>query len=175
MLSEQQLTCLLYRGVPNDQDYFVIDDRLVDYSIQLMISEVKNNTDKVYSSLDQFHFYDCQEINDIFVTLLSLLLINLDFNNLKNKDKLHYYFKLVNARHLLQIVTTLKNRMFNSALGSRNQKFLKRAMESWDYNRLEKEIVFFNQDVYRLLRLLHPTFKAERGTLLKNIFRINNK
>ncbi len=134
----------------------------------MIIDQCKNNSEFVYTLLSNFLFKELREVNGMAVLIITQLIIQ----NTINTELLHKFLLKCNSFQLVEIVTSFKNKLFGKGLGSKYQKIIRKVMETWDFDRLEKELVFHNRYLYRLLRLIHPRFHGKKGQLLRSAFQI---
>lgn len=68
---------------------------------------------------------------------------------------------------LLELIEYLKARTFGKGFGSRPQKMVRKAMESWQDSTLKRYVDVYPKSLYALLRLVHPRYKNARGDIVK--------
>jgi hypothetical protein len=70
---------------------------------------------------------------------------------------------------LLELVEYLKAKIFMKGFGSRPQKMVRKAMESWIDATLKRYIEVYPKSLYALLRLVHPRYRNSRGEMIQNL------
>lgn len=91
------------------------------------------------------------------------------FKQENNRSILFNILLAYDAYNLLQLVKMLKQKSFGRGLGSRSQKMIRKVMESWTTENLKTFIILQPTYVYGLLRLIHPRYRGERATLVKDL------
>lgn len=69
---------------------------------------------------------------------------------------------------LFDFMSFMKDKDFGKGLGSREQKAIRRVMESWSPERLLLEIEFNPDQLYELLKYIHPRYSDFRSQTIKN-------
>ena len=85
------------------------------------------------------------------------------------KNDIHEILFHRDPDQLLEFVEYLKNRTFSKGFGSRPQKMVRKAMESWIDATLKRYIEIYPKSLYALLRLIHPRYKNARGLMIKGL------
>ena len=67
---------------------------------------------------------------------------------------------------LIQFVELCKSKAFGRGFGSRPQKWVREVMERWDANRLETYTIKYPSALNQLVRLVHPRYTDERGSII---------
>jgi hypothetical protein len=73
----------------------------------------------------------------------------------------------LDAKTLCELTTLLRNKTFGVGLGSRMQKLIRQAMETWTSEHLEFYITAQNRYLYSLLRLIHPRYDQKRSKIIR--------
>ena len=72
-----------------------------------------------------------------------------------------------NPIQLIEFVEYLKSKVFGRGFGSRPQKWVRKIMEGWLAKELRKYIKSCPDEMYDLLRLVHPRYKDQRGEMIR--------
>jgi len=85
------------------------------------------------------------------------------------KDLIHDVLIHRDPEQLLEIVEYFKSKVFSKGFGSRPQKMIRRAMEHWSAQTLQRYIDLYTRSLYSLLRLVHPRYKNEKGKMIQRL------
>ena len=169
----QQLACVLYRGDFGDKDDsgFIVDDDASNKAVSLLTSVTSKDPFYIFDLLDQF-LSDGKDINDMFIIFLCCSISFIE--NILPIDKIRIidFLKDMNSSQLLLITKLFKQKAFNrKGLSSSIQKIIRHVIEkSWEYSKLEQEIVLQNRQLFSLLRLIHPRFSGKKSDFIKEVY-----
>jgi len=102
---------------------------------------------------------------------IAAILCGTDINlfNPKVDEQLFELLASYSATELLLLTELIKSKVFGRGLGSKNQKIVRRILESWTEIDLKDNITLDNKSVYALIRLVHPRFKGSKGKIVKTL------
>lgn len=77
------------------------------------------------------------------------------------------FFSVYGPPKLLEFVECLKSKYFGRGFGSRPQKWIRSVMEAWSHSLLKKYTIKYPKELYSLIILIHPRYKDNRSTLVR--------
>jgi hypothetical protein len=92
----------------------------------------------------------------------------------KSGQEVYEIIKLYDAQQLYELVKLIKAKTFGRGLGSRNQKLIRRVMESWTADDLKALMVGQGKFVYNLVRVIHPRFTGNKAEILNVLLKRPN-
>ncbi len=93
-------------------------------------------------------------------------------NRISTKGDIHEVLIHRDPDQLLEFIEYLKNRAFGKGFGSRPQKMVRKAMEHWSTQTLQRYADVYPKSLYALLRLVHPRYKNSKGQVVQKL--LNN-
>lgn len=85
------------------------------------------------------------------------------------------FFSVYGPPKILEFVEYSKSKYFGRGLGSRPQKWVRAAMESWSLNTLQKFSVNHPKKLYSLIMLIHPRYHGRKGDFIRNFLENSDK
>lgn len=86
------------------------------------------------------------------------------------KEQMLVALSVMDPTQLLEFIEYLKSKTWGRGFGSRPQKMVRKIMESWDADTIEKYIYNFESEMKALVRLVHPKYTGYKGDLVKILF-----
>jgi len=90
-------------------------------------------------------------------------------NRISTKEEIHEVLIHRDPDQLLEFIEYLKNRVFGKGFGSRPQKMVRRTMEHWSLQTLQRYASVYPKSLYALLRLVHPRYKNSKGQVVQKL------
>lgn len=166
---KQSLRRVLFSGSCNESDE--ISDQDYEDSISLLKKAAETDTEYfLYETILAF------ENSVVGMTPVSMAILFshgndsvLSKNHIKNES-----FKVLvsmDAKDLLFLVEMLRSKVLGKGFGSRPQKWIKKAMEAWTPELIKKHMIVQPNELYALLRLVHPRYRDIRGEIVKTMLK----
>lgn len=76
-----------------------------------------------------------------------------------------------NPIQILEFVEYIRSRTFGRGFGSRPQKWVRKVMEGWKKEELEKYLSSCPDEMHDLIKLIHPRYHGERGVIVSNFLK----
>lgn len=94
--------------------------------------------------------------------------------NYKIKSYCIEILETFNPYELLELAEYIKSKVFGKGLGSRNQKILRKVIERWSIESLKEFSNIYPNELYYLIRIVHPRLSGEKGEIVK-LLAVNNQ
>jgi hypothetical protein len=86
----------------------------------------------------------------------------------KNAETINSIINFYGPVKLLELTELIKSKIFGCGLGSYQQKLIRSVMESWRIDFMSVYLSHNFIEFYSLLRIIHPRYQGERGSLVKS-------
>lgn len=164
MKTDQEITNLvLYGKVASGAE----DDEVI--AINLLKNTAKNHPDVLWSAI--FEAFNYENFGMAIPAMAAYLCC--PSNSIHFNQKIKKYFidilKTLNPVSLLDLTEYIKSKVFGAGLGARNQKLLRGIIEGWSEETLKEYGGLYPDEMYSLIRLLHPRINGSRGIIIQSI------
>lgn len=144
------------------------------------------NDNDVISAISLLEYAAIQDpkllLNKIFLSkshnmaglAMAALFANASTDFFNDPDTSYYIFETFvhkDPEQLLEVVEYLKSKIFIKGFGSRPQKLIRKIMEGWTIDIINKYVATYSKQLHALLKLVHPRYKQERGNVIKSFLR----
>lgn len=151
-------------------------DEEEDVAIELLKRAADKNPDVLWSAIFEAFSYDF--IGMSIPAMAAYLCSPAAKKTFDKKIKSYFTDILItlNPVLLLDLTEYIKSKIFGAGLGSSSQKLLRGVIESWNINTLKEYSILYPNELYSLVRLLHPRLYGDKGDVVKKlVVKVANK
>lgn len=160
--SQDAVARILLTGILKNQFYRSADS-LAKEAVPLFVEQAITNPEFLLKAAG---FARQSHMKGMVKVALAALLghANEEFLN-KHKDDIVSILQTFHPGQLIQFVELMKSKTFGRGFGSRPQKLVARAMNTWSYTKTETYTLKYPKALNELLRLVHPKINADKSKL----------
>lgn len=138
-------------------------------AIELLTSVAENNPKVLLKFIREAVEVKIDEMVIVALAILTAKANEAFLMNKKNSGTILSILSIYGPPKLLEYTEYLKSKVFGRGLGARPQKWVRAVMEGWNIITINNYLSQHTMDFYSLIRLVHPRYQGNRGSLIKEV------